>query len=885
MTEWYKKSVEDTFNELSTSEDGLSKSKVEELLQEYGPNEIREVDGHKWYKILFEQFTEIMVIILIVAAVISFAVGELVDAIAILVIVVINAVIGFIQEYKAEKAIDELRKLAAPDAVVIRDGETKHISAKELVPGDIVILEEGTFIPADARLFEEAELETDEASLTGESRSVAKQLEPISEDKGIGDRLNMVFMGTTVVHGHGKAVVVNTGMDTEFGSIAHMVQTEKSDKTPLQQQLAKLSKVLAAVILVIIAILFVSSLIAGRDPVEMLILSISLAVSVIPEGLPAVITLTLAIAVQKMVKKNAIIRKLPAAETLGSTSIICTDKTGTLTQNQMTVKKIYIAGALYDVSGTGYKPEGKFTKDEEEVDPTEIEVFDQLLRAGALCNNARLMQSDGTWEIIGDPTEGCLLTVAKKAGINPEELDKSHQRLHELVFDSERKRMSVVASFDDSPIMYTKGAVDSLLDICTHIKIDGEIKELSESKKEELMKKNDELAEQAYRVLGFAYKETDSKSKPEEKDMIYLGMTAMIDPPRPEVAEAISKCIDAHVKVVMITGDHALTAKAIGEEIGLYNEGDEILTGTELENTSDEELEDLVEKVRIYARVNPKHKVKILKALKKKDYIVAMTGDGVNDAPALKSADIGVAMGITGTDVSKEASQMILTDDNFATIVNSVESGRVVYRNIKKFIRYLLSANFDEVLVISIVFFMGLPIPFIPIQILWINILTDALPALALGVDVPDKDVMKLKPRNPKGSIFKELVLFSMVAGLIATAVSLTIYFRSINIHEIEYTRTLMITTIVVFELFLAFSVRHDKAHYFTNFFKNKYLLLSIVGSLILHMLTVYAPPLQKVLETRPIMPIDWAWIVGLSAVAIMIIEIWKKFRKPADHV
>jgi len=880
MKLWYKLPVKKVLRALKTTEKGLKEAEAIARLKRYGYNEIKTVDSIKWYQILFEQFANIMMAILLVAMGVSLLVGEHIDAIAIGVIILLNAIIGFIQEYRAEKAVEALKKMAAPHAIVIRNGTTHQIDARELVPGDIIVLEEGMHIPADARLISTAQLKTIEASLTGESNPIRKDTNIVNKQHSIGDLHNMVFMGTVISQGHGLAVVVNTGMETEFGKIAHMVQTEKTSPTPLQKKLDHLSKIIAIAVVAITIMLFGFSFATGRDPLEMFMLSISLAVSVIPEGLPAIITLTLAIGVQKIAKHNAIVRKLPAAETLGSTSIICTDKTGTLTQNQMTVQALYLNNKLSKVTGVGYQPEGK-------ISAKKSKELDLLLQNAALCNNAHLINEDKTWEITGDPTEGCLLTLAAKAGIDLPKLAKKLPRTEELVFDSVRKRMSTthLRCGSNKKIMFTKGAPDTILEVCTHIRINGRVQKLTATKKKEILKVNNQLASKAYRVLGFAYNPVKSKTKPKEEKLIFLGLTGMMDPARPEVKGAIKKCHSAHIDVVMITGDHALTAMAVGKEIGLYKKGDEILTGADLEKMSTQQLQKIVEKVRIYARVSPHHKVKILKALKSKGHIVAMTGDGVNDSPALKSADIGVAMGITGTDVAKEASEMILTDDNFATIVDTVESGRVIFRNIKKFIRFLLSANFDEVIVISVVFLLGFPLPFIPLQILWVNLLTDALPAIALGTDVPDDDIMKLRPRNPKASIWGELLHFSLLAGLLSAGISLFLYFKDLDVNSIEHTRTLIFTTIVVFELMLVFSVRFAHRHYFTHFLKNKLLIFGVALSFFLQILAIYTPTLQSVLQTEALTLADWAWMVGLCGIAVVLIEVWKYFRPAPTHV
>lgn len=877
---WYQKSVSETLESLSTSIKGLSADSVADLRLKYGANEIVQTEKIRWYHILFAQFTNIMVVILIAAAVISFAVHEYLDAIAIMIILVINAVIGFVQEYKAEGAIEALKKLTAPEAIVVRGGETVSIPARDLVPGDVILLEEGMYVPADARVIEAFELYTDEASLTGESSIVNKNTDPIDGDVAIGDQLCMVFMGTVVAKGHGKAVVTSTGMETNFGKIAHLVQKEVDQPTPLKEKLNSLTKVLALITIGVVALLFVIAIFTGRDLVEMLVLSISLAVAVIPEGLPAVITLTLAIGVQNIARKNAIIRKLPAAETLGSTSVICSDKTGTLTENQMTVRSIFVDGVEIEVTGTGYHIDGEFMVEGEKIDPLEINGVDKLLKIGLLCNNSRLVEGEKC-EVIGDPTEGCLITVARKAGLNDEDIIRDNERSFELVFDSERKMMSTVNNGE----MHTKGAVASVLGACDRVLEKGKIVELTSQKRAEILEMDSKFAARALRVLGFAYKNVDSGSDPHEEGLIFVGMMGMMDPPREEVKVAIEKCRSAHIRVVMITGDHASTAKAIGEEIGLFKEGDKVLTGQELEEMNDKDLGAIIEEVSVFARVNPSHKLRILKAIQAKGHIVAMTGDGVNDAPALKGADIGIAMGITGTDVSKEASDMVLVNDDFSTIVVTVEAGRVIYTNIKKFVQFLLSANLGEVLVIAVIFMTGYPLPLIPLQILWINLMTDAFPAIALGVDTADKDIMKLKPRDPNSSIFKELVSFSLISGALVAGISTFIFFNNINSTSIEHVRTAIFTLVVVFELLLVFSVRYNHKHYFTNFFKNKVLILAVIFSLALQMIVVYVPFMQSIFSTVPLSLADWGWIVGLSIGAIALIEIWKLTVKKPDHV
>ncbi len=876
---YYNLAPEKVIEGLDSSKEGLSGDEVEKRLEKYGFNKIERVRRFNPFLMFLSQFKDIMVIILIIGMFLSFFLGEVVDAVAIGIIILLNAVLGFVQEYKAEKAIEALQKMTSPKTLVIRDGRERRILAERLVPGDIVVLEEGENVPADARLIECFNIQTVEASLTGESSPIVKQVDSFEGDHVVSERKNMVFMGTVITKGHGKGVVVHTGMDTEFGEVAHMVQTGETKMTPLQKSMGDFSKMLALFTVILCFFLFfISFFIGNYDLNKMLLFFMSLAVAVIPEGLPAVITLTLALGVQRIAKKNGIIRNLPAAETLGSTSIICSDKTGTITKNEMTVKKIWVNDKKYDVSGSGYAPEGDFLYDDEEVNPENITVFDLLLKTGVLCNNSKLIREDGKWDIIGDPTEGCLLTAAEKAGYDLDNLNNNYLRKDEIVFDSDRKRMSTINKYGDEITAFTKGGVESVLSVCNKVMVDGSIQKLSEKKKKELLKVNNGFADDALRVLGFSYKKLDNgyDESSVEENMVFLGMMGMIDPPHEEVSEAIEECRNAGIDVIMITGDNEVTARSIGKQIGLYEEGDKVLTGSKLEKMSDEELSDIVEDIVIYARVSPKHKVRILEAIQDKDYVVAMTGDGVNDAPALKIADIGVAMGISGTDVSKEAAEMILADDNFATIVVCVREGRIIFDNIKKFIRFLLSANFGEVLTASIVFLMGFPIPFLPLQILWINLLTDGPPAIALGVDVGEEDIMKSKPRDPKKNIIKEILPYSSFAGLFAFLIAIYLFLGSYNTLGVDYARTLVVTTFVVFEMLLVFSARYRDHHYFTNFFKNKYLLGAVLLSLILHLGLVYIPFMQNIFGTVALSFYDLGRICVLCSLSMVFIEFEK---------
>ncbi len=840
---------------------GLSQKEAEKLLQEVGANELKQQNKTPVYLIFLRQFWNIMVGILGLAMIVSIVAGELLDGIAIGIILFINAVIGFFQEYKAEKAIDSLKKLTAPMAVVRRDGELKKIPARDLVPGDWVILEEGASIPADGILHMSAELQTMEAILTGESLPVEKSIK------------KKVFMGTIVTRGHGEMEVTATGMQTELGSIAHMVQEEKREDTPLQKELNALTKNLAKLVGVILTLLFFLGWYTEREGIEIFLLSISLAVSVIPEGLPAVITLTLALGVERMAQQNAVIRRLSAAETLGSTSIICTDKTGTLTKNEMTIQRVVVNGEIFPIAGEGYAPTPTVHLRNKELE--------KLVLAGVLCNNSSLKKEGEEWKIQGDPTEAAFLTLGEKMGFNKDSMDKKHTRHKEWIFDSQRKMMSTASG----AFFYSKGAPEEVLKRCKWIEEHGEKKTLSENEHKKIMDLSTQLAKDAYRVLAVAYKPCGSSKDTSEDKLIFLGLVGMIDPPRPEVRLAIETCHNAHIGVIMITGDHAITARAIGEQIGLVDKKSTVITGEELEKMGHHELTRQLKHVRIFARVSPKHKVQILDALQQMGHIVAMTGDGVNDAPALKKANIGVAMGITGSDVAKEASDIVLMDDNFATIVTAVREGRTIYRNIKKFIRFLLSANFNQVLTVTVIFALGDPIPFLPLQILYVNLLTDALPAIALGLDQAEANLMQLPPRETKKSIWRDLVKFSALAGILATAISLTLFYINLGTTSLPYLRTLLMCSAVVFEMGLAFSIRFPDKNFFHGFFKNPFLLFSIALSLGLQVLATTSVPFQRILNTMALSLKDWYLIIGLCIGSWIILEIWKALSPKSTTV
>lgn len=861
----YAKKLDDIFLEFSTSEKGLSFAETKSRLEKYGLNILKEIKKINPVEIFLNQFRSFVVGILIGAVVISLFIQEYLDAGVIAVILILNAILGFIQEYRAEKSIDALKKLTSLKAKVIREGRVYEIDAQDVVPGDICVLEEGDKIPADSRLIEAINLQTQEASLTGESTPVEKDIFPLEKEIPIAEQKNMVFSSTIITKGRGKAIVVHTGMNTEIGKIAEMIQEAKEEPTPLQVKLKQLGQWLGILTIAICIIVFIAGAIKTGEYIKMFITAIALAVAAIPEGLPAVVTISLALGVQRMIKKNSLVRKLPSVETLGCTTVICSDKTGTLTHNQMTVEKIFVNDEVVTVTGSGYSTKGIFSSSPEK--------FELLLRIGSLCNDANL---EGE-KVIGDPTEASLIVSAAKAGLIKEELEKVYPRVTEIPFDANRKMMTTVHKLDHKLYAYTKGAPDIILEKCTQIYINGKIRELTDEDKEKIHKANEDFAKDALRILGFAFKETDT-IKPTEDNLVFVGLQAMIDPPREEVKEAIKKCRRAGIKVVMITGDHKLTAIAIAKELGIAGK---TLTGRELDEIKD--LHQLVEEISIYARVSPEHKMQITEALKKNGHIVAMTGDGVNDAPALKDADIGIAMGITGTDVAKEASDMILTDDNFATIVNAVEEGRTIYNNIQKFVTYLLSSNLGEVFTIFTAIMIGLPLPVLAIQILWINLMTDGLPALALGIDPPDIGIMERKPRaKEKNIVSARRFIWMVMIGLIMMVATLGVFYFYNLKENLDYARTMAFTTLVMLQMFNVMNCRSDHTSAFKNFFSNIWLLLAILTSTALQVLIIYTP-LRNIFNTTIISLSNWGYILLVSSSVLIFGEIVKVIRKYLD--
>ncbi len=892
-SEWHSMKKEKLLEALKATETGLSSEEAERRLQEFGPNELIERKGVTSLQIFIGQFKDIFVIMLLIAIVISVGIGEIVDAGTIGAIVVLNAIVGFVQEYRSEKAMEAMKKLTAPKARVQRDGKEKMIPSREVVPGDIVLLEAGDRIPADARLLEVVDLKTDEAVLTGESTAVDKLDGVLDEKTPVADRKNSVFMATHITYGRGKAVITSTGMGTEFGKVAEMVQAVEQVETPLKEKLTKFAKKLGIIIVIVTAVIFFLELyelfVLGTSDLGEVIkafeTAIALAVSAVPEGLPAVVTVSLALGARQLAKRNALIRRLSSAETLGATTIICSDKTGTLTKGEMTVRKIYVDNKMIDVTGAGYEPKGNFLLDGVSIAPKENSNLSLLLRASTLCSNASY---DGK-SVLGDTTEGALIVAAAKAGMTKGNLDSNYPRLQEVPFTSERKRMTTVHRSPEGEVfVYVKGAVEMILERSNLLLKDGKTVKLTENEREQILKTNEEMASQALRVLAIAYKElpkTETSKHDEEKlesDLVFIGLAGMIDPPRDEAKGANDLCRKAGIKTVMITGDHKLTAVAIAKELGMMTKDDLVLTGAELDNLSDEDFDEIVEKAAVYARVSPEHKLRIVRALKKRGHIVAMTGDGVNDAPALKQADIGVAMGITGTDVTREAADMVLADDNFATIVTAVEGGRAIYDNIRKFSFFLLRSNFDELLVIGSFALLGLPLPLTAGMILWINLVTDGGPALALSMDPPQEDLMSRQPRDPN-----EGILHGRIASILATFV--TQFLGTGVLFAIAYfvwgrslaeAQTMAFVQATLQELVIVWNCRSEKHNAFkVGFTSNKFLLLAVVVSALLTVLIPYT----GLLGTAPLDLMDWAIVAPISLSGFLILpevfygrKIWR---------
>ncbi|QFS43749.1 cation-translocating P-type ATPase [Nostoc sphaeroides] len=933
---WHSLEIDKALDLLDSNADsGLTPQEIQQRLQKYGPNELEETAGRSSWEILLDQFKNIMLLMLIGVALIS-GILDLValrsgdlkpgevpfkDTIAILAIVILNGILGYVQESRAEKALAALKKMTSPLVRVIRDARLVEIAAKELVPGDVMLLEAGMQIAADGRLIEQSNLQVRESALTGEAEAVNKQASlKLPEETSLGDRLNVVFQGTEVVQGRGKVLVTNTGMTTELGKIATMLQSVESEPTPLQQRMTQLGNVLVTGSLILVAIVVIGGVIQARgfsNIQELLEVSLSMAVAVVPEGLPAVITVTLALGTQRMVRQNALIRKLPAVETLGSVTTICSDKTGTLTQNKMVVQSVFTNNKTFRVIGEGYTPTGDFQLDGQKISLENSPEISALSVACAICNDSVLQKEQGEWAILGDPTEGALLTLARKAGIEKDQWNSKLPRVREFPFSSERKRMSVIsqvegvatgdassrgidpaiASFIQSEpyLMFTKGSPELTLARCTQIHLGNDTGTLTEDQRQKILAENDKMASKGLRVLGFAYKPLaeippEGSDETSEQGLVWLGLVGMLDAPRPEVRAAVQECREAGIRPVMITGDHQLTARAIATDLGIAQEGDRVLTGQELQRMSDEELEQNVDLVSIYARVSPEHKLRIVQALQRRGRFVAMTGDGVNDAPALKQADIGIAMGITGTDVSKEASDMVLLDDNFATIVSATKEGRVVYTNIRRFIKYILGSNIGEVLTIAAAPLIGLGgVPLTPLQILWMNLVTDGLPALALAVEPPEPDVMQRPPFSPRESIFaRGLGSYMIRIGIIFAIISIALMWWAYqHTHAPEYQgnrdawKTMVFTTLCLAQMGHAIAIRsNNRLAIEMNPFSNIFVLAAVVVTTILQLMLVYVPPLRDFFGTHYLNLQELGVCIGFSALMFVWIEAEKIFLR-----
>ncbi|MFL6292391.1 MAG: cation-translocating P-type ATPase [Thermoanaerobaculia bacterium] len=873
MSDWHRLDVPAVLERLGVdAARGLNAEEAGKRLRERGPNELQAAARISPWSVLAGQLKNVLVVVLIVAVVLSAVLGHTVEAVVIGAILLLSVLLGFIQEYRAERAIEALREMAAPTAKVLRDGAQQEIPARDLVPGDLLVLGAGDRVPADSRVIEAANLQVEEAALTGESLPVEKTAEALAGDLGIGDRRNLVFAGTAVTYGRGQAVVVETGMDTEFGQVARMLESVESGPTPLQRNLDRVGRILALAGLGVVAVVVGLGLMRGQSFFDILLFGIALAVAVVPEALPAVVTISLALGVRRMVKRNALVRRLPAVETLGSVSVICSDKTGTLTRDEMTVRRIWVDGRLYEITGAGYEPEGEIT-------PEPSRGLLWLLEAAVLASDAKLVQEEG-WKVQGDPTEGALLVAAAKAGLQKEDLDGRMPRVDEIPFTSESKRMTTLHQTEKGTAAFAKGAPEVLLPSCTRRWSDDGDRPLDEACREEVLGVVRELAGQALRVLAVAGR-LDATRDNAEGELVLLGLVGMIDPPRPEVREAIRTAGSAGIKPIMITGDHPETAQAIARELGILKDG-RAVTGGELEAMDDEELEREVERIEVYARVSPADKLRVVTALQKRGHSVAMTGDGVNDAPALKKADIGIAMGLTGTDVTKEAAAMTLTDDNFASIVAAVEEGREVFENIKKYLMFLLSSNIGEIGLMAAASLAGLPLPLSAVQILYVNLATDGLPALALAVDPPEPDLMKRPPRDPRSGIFtRPVVSLMLIGGIWSALANLALFAWALQSgRSREQAMALTFVALVGIQFVNAYNYRSDHRTALSRPFANRWLNLAIAWELGLLALVVSLPFLRGIfvggIGGSGLALRDWLLAAGVSLTILPVVEAGK---------
>ncbi len=891
MIKWWQKDVAGAAGELGTDlNKGLSLQAAGDRLREYGPNELKEAVHDSALEIFIAQFRSFIIWVLIVAAVISGFLNEWGDALAILAVVALNAFLGFLQEYRAEKSLAALKKMSSPVSRIIRSGVRGMIPSRDLVPGDLIEIEAGDNLQADCRIsWATRNFSLQEASLTGESIPVNKTELPLNiADAGLADRANMVYMGTSVVAGKARALVVSTGMRTELGRIAGMIQQQVPEQTPLQRKLEEFGRWIVYICFALVGVVFVLEMLRGGRILDVFLTAVSLAVAAIPEGLPAVVTVALALGVQRMVKRNALIRKLPSVETLGCATVICTDKTGTLTKNEMTVQRIAFPDRVFSVEGSGYTPRGDFLLDGRKINPLDYPELNKALLCGVLCNGAELVSSSGRTSVVGDPTEGAIVVAAAKMGIDKPAMEKAFPFVEEIPFDPKRKKMSVVRRQGDGFTAFVKGAPDVLLGDCSEIEENGTRRRLSPEEKRRILELNNSLADGAMRVLAVAYRSLDGRPEDYNPDfieryLVFCGLIAMMDPPRPEAAEAVASCRRAGIRTVMITGDHKNTAVAVARSLGFFDSGSAALSGEELDRLSGEEFSSRVENIAVYARVSPEHKLRIVKAWRGRGEIVAMTGDGVNDAPAVKEADIGVAMGITGTDVTKEVSDMVVTDDNFSSIVAAVEEGRGIYGNIRKFIHYLLSCNTGEIMVMFAASLAGLPVPLLPIHILWVNLVTDSLPALALGVEPVERDVMSRPPRDPREKIVdvRRLKLMLFQGGLIAfCSLAAFVFEMFVRKQGLMEARTAAFIVLSCSQLFHAFNCRSAERSVFSlGISSNPKLVAAVLVSFLLLLAAVYMPFFSDIFSVSSPDVLDWAVMVALSSLPLWCMELMKRIR------
>jgi Ca2+-transporting ATPase len=872
---WHTLPVGEVISRLATAGTGLPAAEAAKRLELHGPNELQAHSRESAWRTFAAQFQNVLILILLAATFVSAFLGHTLEAVVITVIVLFAVLLGFIQEHRAGRALEALRKMAAPLGRVIRDGEERLVPARDLVPGDLIVVRAGDRVPADARVIQSVNLATDEASLTGESAAVEKRIAPLQDaELPLGDRINLMYAGTMVVHGRGQAVIVSTGMSTEFGRIAQMVVGVEATRTPLQENLDRLGGMLGKAALVVVALVVVIGLLRGLPAIEMLLFGIALAVAVVPEALPAVVTISLAIGVRRMVKRHALVRRLPVVETLGSTSVICSDKTGTLTRNEMTVRRLFADGRTFDMTGVGYEPTGDVLDTGGAIDPPYA--VRELLRACVLASDARLVMREGRWQVDGDPTEGALVAAAMKIGLDPAGLNQQEPRVAEIPFTSERRQMTTIHERQDGTVAFSKGAADVVLASCTTQLRDGQVVPLTEPDCEEVRRAEHGMAAAGLRVLAVARRD-GATAQNAESGMTLLGLAAMMDPPRAEAREAVQTCERAGIRAVMITGDHPLTASTVARELGLLK-GGRVVSGRDLDAMSDEDLKANVMDIAVYARVSPADKLRVVTAWQSRGEVVAMTGDGVNDAPALKKADVGIAMGIAGPDVSREAAGMTLLDDNFATIVAAVEEGRIVFGNIKKYLMYLLSCNVGEIILLAGAVIAGLPMPLSAVQILYVNLATDGLPALALAVDPPERDLMHRRPRDPRVGIFTRSVVTDLiVAGVWSALVNISLFTWLLYIgRPLEQVMATTFVLLVLIQFFNAYNCRSDRLSILHRPFANRWLNTAVIWEVVLLIVIVYTPFLQRAFGTYSLTAKDWMLTIALAFSIVPVIELVK---------